>query len=230
MSNAASPLPPIRRSISVSWSPEAAFRRFTEEFATWWPSRTHSIGGDRVKQIHFECRVGGQIIEELRDGRRFQWGRITAYDPPRRVAFTWHPSKHEDEAQDVEVSFYPEGTGTRVELVSSGWERLDAKARRERKGYDVGWGSVLSVYAGKRNAAFVIFGVISVVLTTVLKLTGRLERSIDQAGGRIAALLLATCLAAAPIAAQERTGCDSSPSSRLDVWPSPGTRRPACPT
>ena len=47
-------LPPIHRSIVVSWDPDAAFRRFTAEFATWWPSRTHSIGENRIKRIVFD--------------------------------------------------------------------------------------------------------------------------------------------------------------------------------
>ena len=38
-------LPPIVRSVLVSWDQEAALRRFTGEFASWWPWRTHSIGG-----------------------------------------------------------------------------------------------------------------------------------------------------------------------------------------
>ena len=180
-------LPPVKRAISVSWAPAEAFRRFTEGFATWWPSRTHSIGGSRVKRIVFECRVGGRIYEELNDGRRFEWGRVTAWDPPRRVGFTWHPSRDAREAQEVDVTFAPEDTGTRVSLTSTGWERLGAAARRQRKGYDVGWGSVLSVYAGRRNAAFFIFGFISIVLTYALRITGRLEAAIDKSGGRMPA-------------------------------------------
>lgn len=185
--NPESPITPVRRSVSVSWDPEAAFRRFTEGFASWWPSATHSIGGDRVQRIGFECRVGGLITEELKDGRRFQWGKVTAWAPPHRVAFTWHPSREESQAQDVELRFVPEGEGTRVELVSTGWERLGTKARATRKGYDIGWGSVLDVYAGRRSGAFVAFAILSGAFTFFLKITGRLELSIDRAGGRMPA-------------------------------------------
>ena len=178
-------LPPITRSVLVSWAPVAAFRRFTAEFATWWPRATHSIGGPRVRRIDFECRAGGLIVEELLDGRRFQWGRVTAWDPPRRVGFIWHPSRDESSAQDVTVRFIPEARGTRVELVSTGWERLGAKAGRERKGYSIGWGAVLDVFAGRRSAAVLTFGALARLITLVLRATGRLESSIDQAGGRI---------------------------------------------
>ena len=180
-----SAIPPVRRSVSVSWPPEAAFRRFTDQFGTWWPRATHSIGGARVQRISFDGQVGGLIVEEMKDGRRFQWGRVTAWEPPRRVGFTWHPSRDEAEAQEVEVSFIPEGTGTRVELVSTGWERLGRRARTARRAYDVGWGSVLSVYAGRKSAAMAVFSLMSGAITPGLRITGKLESSIDRAGGKL---------------------------------------------
>lgn len=146
------PIPPVRRSVLASWDPETTFHRFTAGFAEWWPRDTLSVGGKLVKQIIFECRVGGGIIEELKDGRRYQWGRVTAFDPPHRVSFIWHPSRESEEAQDVDLRFIPDGSGTRVELVSTGWEKLGSRARRERKGYDIGWRSVLDVYAERRSA------------------------------------------------------------------------------
>jgi uncharacterized protein YndB with AHSA1/START domain len=173
--------------VSVSWDPETAFHRFTVQFADWWPRATHSIGGKLLKQIVFECRVGGGIIEELADGRRYQWGRVTVFEAPRRLGFTWHPSEPESSAQDVDITFIAEGSGTRIELVSTGWERLGARARRARKGYDIGWGSVLDVYAGRRSIAIVVFGIMSRAMTLALRATGRLDRAIERAGGRLPA-------------------------------------------
>ena len=181
------PIPPVRRSVSVSWDPATAYRRFTADFGTWWPSTTHSIGGKKVKRVIFECQVGGRIIEELIDGRRYQWGTVTLLEPPHRVGFTWHPSREKDVAQDVVVSFHPEGAGTRVELISTGWERLGARGRREQKGHSIGWGSVLDVYAGRSSAVILLFGVLSKTMTFFLTITGKLEKSIDAAGGRLPA-------------------------------------------
>ncbi len=180
-------VPPIRNAVSVPWDPKTAFARFTADFAGWWPRRTHSIGGTRVKTIEFECRTGGLIVEELVDGRRFKWGEVTAFDPPHRVAFTWHPSRNEQDAQDVEIRFMAEGTGTRVELVSTGWERLGAKAGRARRMYGIGWRSVLEVFAGRRDVAFVVFSVMSRLVNGALRVTGRLESAIDKSGGKLPA-------------------------------------------
>lgn len=180
-----STLPPIRRSVRVSWAPDAAFRRFTQDFGVWWPVSTHSIGGTRVLRTVFECRAGGLIYEELKDGRRFQWGRVLAWEPPHRVSFTWHPSQDESKAQDVEILFHPDGTGTRVELVSSGWERLGRRARLARRGYDLGWRGILDVFADRPSVAAAIPAGISHAVTFALRVTGRLDAAIDRAGGRI---------------------------------------------
>jgi uncharacterized protein YndB with AHSA1/START domain len=150
-------LSPIRRVVSVSWSPDAAFKRFTADFATWWPRYTHSIGGRRVKHVVLEPRVGGALYEEHYDGTRYAWGVVTAFDPPRRLAFTFHASYDAHDAQQVEVSFTPENAGTRVELVSSGWERMGDAARRSRGGYQVGWGAILDRYAGRFSAGELLF-------------------------------------------------------------------------
>lgn len=185
-SRPAGTVPPIRRSISVSWDPPAAFHRFTAGFADWWPRSTLSIGGHLVRNLVFECRVGGLIVEELHDGRRFQWGQVTAFEPPHRVAFTWHPSKEPDQAQEVEVTFAPEAGGTRVDLVSRGWERLASRGRGERRGYDLGWQAVLGVFAGRRTFGLAVMALFSRVVTLWLRLTGQLGRAIDEAGGRLA--------------------------------------------
>jgi uncharacterized protein YndB with AHSA1/START domain len=180
------PLPPIQRSINVQWTQEAAFKRFTTDFGKWWPSSTHSIGGDRVARIVFECRVGGRIFEELKDGRRYQWGTLRVWEPPRRVAFSWHPSKDATAAQDVEVTFAAEpDSGTRVVLVSAGWEKLGSAGKRERRMYSLGWGGILAVFAERRTFAVIVFGLLSHAVTLFLKTTGRLEQEIDRAGGRM---------------------------------------------
>lgn len=185
MTAATTTLPPIVRQIDVSWEQADAFRRFTAEFGTWWPRATHSIGGRMVKRVVFECQPQGRIYEEFHDGRRFQWGTVTAWEAPARVAFTWHPSRDPSEAYDVALTFTPRGSGTRVELTGTGWERFGAKATRERKGNDIGWGGVLAAYASRWSTANLLFGAISRGVNGYLRVTGKLEASIEKAGGRM---------------------------------------------
>ena len=179
--------PPIRRSVAVSWSPAAAFRRFTEEFGKWWPHGTFSIGSERIVRVVFEPQVGGRIFEEHRDGRRFQWGEIVEIDPPRRVRFSWHPAREPATAQDVEVRFVPDGSGTRVELVAAGWERWGEGAHRARKGYDLGWEYVLNVWTGRRTLKMRGFDVLITITRLVNRFRGGVDASIARAGGEIPA-------------------------------------------
>src|SRR5437764_14058102 len=100
-------LEPIQRSIDVPTNQQAAFERFTSQFGDWWPRYSHSIGGRRIKRLVFECRVGGLIYEEHHDGTRMLWGKVTVFDAPHHVAFTFHPSLKESDAQLIEVRFLP---------------------------------------------------------------------------------------------------------------------------
>ncbi len=178
-------LPPITRSISVSWDQETAFRRFTAEFDSWWPGRTHSIGGDRLKHIVFEQHLDGRIYEVHKDGRRFQWGQVTHWDPPCRVSFTWHPSRDQSTSQNVDLEFKVEGEGTRLELTSTGWERWGKGAARARKGYNLGWGYVLNVWAGRRTLRMSVLDGVASIMTLVMKLKGGRDAEIARAGGEI---------------------------------------------
>ena len=133
------------KSATVPQDPDAAFALFTDDIAKWWPLITHSVGHEDATGLTFGRGVGAEIIEEYGDVQRTSWGTITAWEPPRRVAFTWHPGTPVDEATAVEVTFAPTATGTTVTLTHTGWEDRPDGARM-RIGYDTGWDLVLGKY------------------------------------------------------------------------------------
>ena len=178
-------LPPIHKSISVSWSPEAAFHRFVNEMGSWWPKSALSIGGERIARIVFEPNVGGLIYEQHNDGRRFQWGRVLEYQPPHRVVFAWHPTKEESTAQNVEVLFAPEGNGTHVTLISSNWERLGKDAKGARRGYDMGWEFVLNRWAERRTGKMMMTSLLFFVVSVLHKVFVGRDKAIAKARGEI---------------------------------------------
>jgi hypothetical protein len=51
----------IHKTVLVDFTPEEAFELFTARIASWWPVRTHSYGGDAVKNVVCEPRVGGRV-------------------------------------------------------------------------------------------------------------------------------------------------------------------------
>lgn len=146
----------LARRLGVTQPAVSQHLRFTEEITTWWPIRTHSVGEARTERVVFEGRVGGEIHEIIRGGVRAVWGTVTAWEPPHRVAFTWHPGQAPDLAQEVEVRFVRLNEGTRLELTHRGWERLGAMARRARFGYNLGWAYVLAVWAGRTGHPLVL--------------------------------------------------------------------------
>jgi uncharacterized protein YndB with AHSA1/START domain len=144
----------LRKSVLVECSVEHAFRVFTEEIGGWWPLASHSVFAKDAQAVILEGRVGGRFYERSKDGEEAPWGTVTAWEPPHRIALTWHPGRGEETAQDLEVRFSAEGDRTRVELVHSGWERLGERAREVRARYDTGWEPVLGSYveaAGRRS-------------------------------------------------------------------------------
>jgi uncharacterized protein YndB with AHSA1/START domain len=142
----------IRKSIRVARSPEMAFRIFTQEIGRWWPLKEgFSFGGEKAKDIFIEGRVGGRFFERFTDGTEYEVGRITAFEPPHTVAFTWNTPGWEAPTQ-VEVRFKADGAGTRVEVEHRGWE-AGPTMEKQGQGYNDGWNLVLAKYVARADAA-----------------------------------------------------------------------------
>ena len=143
---------PVIKIVTIRADQSRAFSRFTSEMASWWPLPSHSVGGLNAETVVMENHAGGRIVERIRGGGESVWGTITAWDPPRRVAFTWHPGDPPEKATNVEVRFVAiDAARTRVELEHVGFERLGEMAKRARRGYPIGWAYVLGLYAGRRG-------------------------------------------------------------------------------
>jgi uncharacterized protein YndB with AHSA1/START domain len=152
MSNAT--IAPVRRSILVQAPPERAFRVFTEGFATWWPA-SHSIVEGGYGTAIIEPAEGGRWYERGKTGAECDWGRVLAYEPPARLLLSWQLDGEfeldpdESKASRVEVTFAPEGDGTRVELVHGGFERRGEGGEGVARGVagEGGWSGLLARYA-----------------------------------------------------------------------------------
>ncbi len=141
-----------RKCVTVPAAPDRAFELFTARFGDWWPLATHSVGADRAAGVSFGAGVGGTIVETLADGTTSVWGTVTRWDPPDRVAFSWHAGTPEADAGLVEVTFTATGSGsTLVELVHTGWENRPDGASA-RASYQTGWDAVIERYARAAEA------------------------------------------------------------------------------
>jgi uncharacterized protein YndB with AHSA1/START domain len=135
----------VRKSIAVNCSVEEAFHVFAEDATGWWPAATHSIRGE-VKEVVFEGYVGGEVYELSETGERGHWATVVAWEPPSRLVLAWNILLRPGQETEVEVTFSPEGDGTRVELVHRGWESVTDDAEGKRANYETGWDHVLGFY------------------------------------------------------------------------------------
>ncbi len=133
------PIEPVRKTLDLRCGQASAFERFSAGIAKWWPLAVHSVGGGDAVHCAIEPKVGGRVFERLASGSEEIWGTVLAFDPPRRLAFTWHPGRAAERAQEFDVSFASTGAGTTVELEHRGWEKLGEQAARHRADYNTGW-------------------------------------------------------------------------------------------
>ncbi|MFN8223012.1 MAG: SRPBCC family protein [Gaiellales bacterium] len=140
-------LAPIEKSLAVACAPERAFQVFTREIGTWWPTNTHALNPGAVAEVVWEEREGGSVYEIAESGERARWATVLAWEPPHRLVISWEVNP-ERTGTEVEVTFTPEGDGTRVELVHRGFENVTDGATM-REGYNPGWDLVLGGLTAK---------------------------------------------------------------------------------
>jgi uncharacterized protein YndB with AHSA1/START domain len=150
----------VRKQVRVKVPIERAFRVFVEQMETWWPA-THHIGKIPFEAIFVEPRVGGRWYERDVEGHIAEWGKVLAWDPPHRVAFSWHVGPGHDQpdwkcdpdiakASEVEIRFTAEGpSATLVQLEHSKLERHGEGYEKLREIFDGpgAWVHILEQYA-----------------------------------------------------------------------------------
>jgi len=130
-----------RVSITVAVSPPAAFEIFTDEIDRWWRRGIKfRHAGRRSGFIRLEPFLGGRLFESIdgdQDPLVFEVGRITGWDPPRLLAFTWRNANFAPQEQTaVEVTFSATSHGTLVCVTHRGFGALrhDHPARHGLEG------------------------------------------------------------------------------------------------
>jgi uncharacterized protein YndB with AHSA1/START domain len=150
----------VTTSIVVEAPIERAFSVFTDGIGSWWTPEHHILEAD-LKEMVFEPRVGGHIIDRGVDGSECAWARVLAYEPPNRLVFSWDVSLQwqletdHSRTSEVEVRFIAESPArTRVELEhrnldrhGDGWEGM-----RDAVGAPDGWGQNLQRFADRMAA------------------------------------------------------------------------------
>jgi uncharacterized protein YndB with AHSA1/START domain len=117
--------------LRVKASPERAFAAFVDEIGAWWRPSPLFQTTPRPGRLSFEPGDGGRLIEMREGGKVFEIGTIRAWDPPRRLVFSWRQANFPlDLHTEVEVGFEAVGEETRVSIEHRGFDRVPAGAAR----------------------------------------------------------------------------------------------------
>ena len=145
----------VRMHIMVEAPPDKAFAVFTERLGDFKPPE-HNLLAVPIAETVFEPRVGGHIYDRGTDGSECRWARVLAFEPPRRVVFswdigpTWQLETEPENTSEVEVRFIAETSDrTRVELEHRNIDRHGPgwQAVADGVGHDQGWPLYLERYA-----------------------------------------------------------------------------------
>jgi len=74
--------------LRVPADPMRAFEVFTQEIGSWWqPSGLFSVSDAGDGRLAFEPGMGGRLITTFEDGSEFEIGRISVWEPGKRLVF-----------------------------------------------------------------------------------------------------------------------------------------------
>jgi uncharacterized protein YndB with AHSA1/START domain len=115
--------------LRVPADPARAFEAFTREIAAWWqPNRLFQITRHGDGELAFEPGAGGRLVTRLANGETFEIGRISVWEPGKRLVFAWRQASFAPEqSTQVEVLFEPVGEDTRVSIEHRAWDTIPSE-------------------------------------------------------------------------------------------------------
>ena len=140
----------IEAGVMLPVAPDHAFGMLTAGLATWWPT-PYSWGPDVLAAHELEPHEGGRIAEVSVHGNRWDWGRITTWDPPHRVVFDWQigpdrvPTPDPAACSEVEWRVEAHGDASRVTVIHRGFDVYgeDGADYRAALATEQGWSFIL---------------------------------------------------------------------------------------
>lgn len=142
---------PVACSIEVKAPVARAFELFARHMGAWWPRGKTPAGRPHVDLVIEPCK-DGRWFERDADGRETPWGKVLAWEPPRRLVLGWQldPQFRYDARllMEVEIRFDAlAGGGTRLSLEHRNLDQLAADAETFAGKIRSGWPERLGNFA-----------------------------------------------------------------------------------
>lgn len=118
--------------------PDVAFEIFTDEFGRWWPPEFSWSGAELLTDMGL---LDGVLYELGPHGMQWDWGRVLAWEPGRRLVFSWQigpdrvPVPRAEDATEVEVTFQK----STVTVAHRRWERHGEAGAEYRTNFEQVW-------------------------------------------------------------------------------------------
>jgi uncharacterized protein YndB with AHSA1/START domain len=112
--------------LRIAAPPERVFDAFVNDIALWWkPNELFRLTPRGDGALRFEGGEGGRLMTTLPNGKEFEIGKITTWEPPAKLSFTWRQATFaKGQLTHVEVLFEPVGEETRVSVTHKGWDSV----------------------------------------------------------------------------------------------------------
>lgn len=87
-------MPDVCLQEKVPLPPPAAFDAYVAQMDVWWPRRgvfpySFAPPGVFPRHIRLEAGLNGRYYETFSDGVEYEIGRITLWQPPEKLSYTW---------------------------------------------------------------------------------------------------------------------------------------------
>jgi uncharacterized protein YndB with AHSA1/START domain len=122
---------PIAHEYRLRCGPARAFDAYAAQFGRWWPP-AYTANPHTLRSVTIEPRVGGRVFATHEDLGDIEWGRVTAWEPNRRLAYTSTLAQSHEHPNEITVEFTPEGeVGCLVRFSHGGWREGSLADRKK---------------------------------------------------------------------------------------------------
>ena len=141
-------LEPIVLTYELRCSPSRAFHIYLDRIGEWWDGK-YSRDAATLVTARIEPHADGRVYAQHLDGED-EWGRVTAYEPGERLAYSSVLAQPPEDPSEITVTFARAGSdGCAMRFEHGGWHEGNIEHRSKFRE----WRTLLDRFAALANGA-----------------------------------------------------------------------------